>query len=69
MPLYNFMWIVLIYGFFGWCGEVAFAAVKDGKFVNRGFLNGPICPIYGFGVLIVTVALEPIAKEINRGIE
>ena len=64
MPLYNFMWIVLIYGFFGWCGEVAFAAVKDGKFVNRGFLNGPICPIYGFGVLIVTVALEPIANNI-----
>lgn len=64
MLLYNFMWIVLIYGFFGWCGEVAFAAVKDGKFVNRGFLNGPICPIYGFGVLIVTVALEPIANNI-----
>lgn len=64
MPLYNFMWIVLIYGFFGWCGEVAFAAVKHGKFVNRGFLNGPICPIYGFGVLIVTVALEPIANNI-----
>lgn len=64
MPLYNFMWIVLIYGFFGWCGEVAFAAVKHGRFVNRGFLNGPICPIYGFGVLIVTVALDPIADNI-----
>lgn len=64
MLLYDFMWIVLIYGFLGWCGEVAFAAVKHGKFVNRGFLNGPICPIYGFGVLIVTVALDPIANNI-----
>lgn len=64
MLLYNFMWIVLIYGFLGWCGEVAFAAVKHGKFVNRGFLNGPICPIYGFGVLIVTVVLNPIANNI-----
>lgn len=64
MQLYNFMWIVLIYGFLGWCGEVAFAAVKHGNFVNRGFLNGPVCPIYGFGVLIVTVALSPIADNI-----
>ena len=64
MLLYDFMWIVLIYGFLGWCGEVAFAAVKHGKFVNRGFLNGPICPIYGFGVLIVTVILSPIADNV-----
>lgn len=64
MLLYDFMWIVLIYGFLGWCGEVAFAAVKHGKFVNRGFLNGPICPIYGFGALIVTVILSPIADNV-----
>lgn len=62
--LYDFMRIVLIYGFLGWCGEVAFAAVKQGKFVNRGFLNGPICPIYGFGVLIVTVVLDPFSNNI-----
>lgn len=42
-----------IYGFLGWCSEVAFAAVRYRKFVNRGFLNGPICPIYGFGVVSV----------------
>lgn len=46
------------YGFVGWCIEVAFAAVKQRKFVNRGFLNGPICPIYGIGVGCVVQILD-----------
>ncbi|MGN0556351.1 MAG: hypothetical protein ACI4IV_00725 [Acutalibacteraceae bacterium] len=63
MAVYDQIWVVLIYGFLGWCGEVAFAAARHGKFVNRGFLNGPICPIYGFGVLIVSAVLSPIADN------
>ena len=61
--LYELIWVVLIYGFLGWCAEVAFAACTKGKFVNRGFLCGPICPIYGFGVLIVTAVLEPVRES------
>ena len=55
--LYQTVWIFLIYAFLGWCAEVAFAAVHKGKFVNRGFLNGPVCPIYGVGMLIVVTLL------------
>lgn len=62
--LYELLWFVLIYGFFGWCCEVVFAAVTTGKFVNRGFLNGPICPIYGFGMLIVLLCLHPVAENL-----
>ena len=58
--LYYFAFTVLIYGFLGWCGEVIFAALCHGKFVNRGFLGGPICPIYGFGMLIVLAVLTPV---------
>ena len=61
--LYMSAWIVLIYGFLGWCSEVVFAAVNSGKFVNRGFLNGPICPIYGFGVLIISLCLTPFVDN------
>ena len=43
----------LIYSFLGWCTEVIYAAVAEGRIVNRGFLNGPVCPIYGFGILAV----------------
>lgn len=40
-----------IYGLLGWCVEVVFAAIKDHRLVNRGFLCGPICPIYGIGMV------------------
>lgn len=50
----------LIYAFLGWCCEVSFATLKTGKFVNRGFLNGPICSIYGFGMVIVLLVLTPV---------
>ncbi len=52
--------LFFIYGFLGWCVEVAFAAFKNGCFVNRGFLNGPICPIYGFGLIVVVLLLRPL---------
>lgn len=58
--LYGALLCFFVYGFLGWCIEVAFAAVKQRKFVNRGFLNGPICPIYGIGVVSVVVILEPL---------
>lgn len=41
-----------------------YQAVELGKFINRGFLNGPYCPIYGFGVIIVAVSLNPLKENI-----
>lgn len=61
--LYYFVQFFFIYGFLGWCTEVAFAAWKERKFVNRGFLNGPICPIYGFGVCSVVYLLKPFQSN------
>lgn len=51
-----------LYGFIGWGVEVVYAAIKAHKLVNRGFLCGPICPIYGFGMvgLIYSVSLIPM---------
>lgn len=62
--LYEIIWIFLIYAFLGWCTEVAYAALNTGKFVNRGFLNGPVCPVYGFGVLVVVVVLTPLKENL-----
>ena len=53
MTYYQICWYFLIYSFGGWIVEVIFHAVALGKVVNRGFLNGPVCPVYGFGVLSV----------------
>ena len=43
---------------------MAFAAVAHGKFVNRGFVNGPICSIYGFGVMSVLLVLGPLKSSL-----
>ncbi|MBM6948161.1 putative ABC transporter permease [Mordavella massiliensis] len=59
MQIYELILYFFIYSFLGWCAEVAFATVKERRFVNRGFLNGPLCPIYGVGVTSVVVLLAP----------
>ena len=43
-----FFWF-LIYSFLGWLSETLLYMLRDGKVVKRGFLFGPLCPIYGFG--------------------
>lgn len=58
MSIYYSILYFFVYGFLGWCTEVIFAAFKQHRFVNRGFLNGPICPIYGVGVTLVIACLE-----------
>ena len=58
--MYQLLWIFFLYAFLGWCTEVSYAALRTGKFVNRGFLNGPVCPIYGCGVVVVLAWLEPL---------
>ncbi len=62
--LYEALWIFMIYAFLGWCCEVAFAALNQGKFINRGFLNGPVCPIYGFGMLAVVALLWRLRENV-----
>lgn len=62
--MYLYLWFFIIYAFIGWCTEVVYAAVSTGKLVNRGFLNGPVCPIYGFGVLAVISVLTPVKNNL-----
>lgn len=56
---YYFCW----WSIFGWFLEVVVRTLETGGFENRGFLNGPFCPIYGFGVTIITHILEPIQEN------
>lgn len=59
--LYQALMFFFIYGFFGWCLEVGYHAVKLGTWENRGFLNGAICPIYGVGVVAIHELLQPVS--------
>lgn len=47
-----------IYSFLGWVMEVLYALYDDKKLVNRGFLLGPYCPIYGFGSVFIIYILK-----------
>ena len=62
--MYRYLWSFFAYAFLGWCMEVSFAALTSGRFVNRGFLNGPVCPIYGCGAVIVLFCLEPLKDHL-----
>ncbi len=53
LSLYALVSYFVIYSFVGWIVEVIYQALKRGKIINRGFLNGPVCPIYGFGMVAV----------------
>lgn len=49
-----------IYSFIGWLLEVVYAMFVQRQFVNRGFLFGPICPIYGCGAVLLILSLSRV---------
>ena len=61
---YHFAWYFFLFSFIGWCAEVGYAAVVTKKFVNRGFLLGPYCPIYGFGIGLIYLLSVPFSKNL-----
>lgn len=56
----DLIFIFLIYSLFGWLLEVVAVAVKEGKFVNRGITNGPLCPIYGFCAILILLITRDV---------
>ncbi len=53
-----------IYSFLGWLWETCYVSVRKGKLINRGFINGPLCTIYGCGALAVYLILLPISDNL-----
>lgn len=60
----KYILIFFIYAIAGWVMESTMISIKNKKFVNRGFLIGPICPIYGYGVVLVTILLKKYQDDI-----
>ena len=52
-----------VYSFTGWLFEEIYAMIKYGKFVNRGFINGPLCPQYGIIMLIMLYDLRDLNHQ------
>jgi uncharacterized membrane protein len=64
MSLSDLFLVFLAYSVIGWISEVIYCSFLERKFVNRGFLAGPLCPVYGFGALLVIFLLEPFSGNI-----
>lgn len=62
------LWYFVIYSIMGWIAEVMYQAVHRGEIINRGFLNGPVCPIYGFGAIFIFTAYDLIEGMIGGNI-
>ena len=55
MIICRYVCLFFIYSFMGWIYESIFCTIKEKKWCNRGFLYGPIIPIYGFGAVIISI--------------
>lgn len=65
--IYNleiYFMLFIIYSFLGWVMECTLGVIQKHKFVNRGFLIGPYCPIYGVGVVSVSLLLTRFSNNI-----
>ena len=55
--------LFMAYSVLGWIIEVTGKFIEKGKFINRGFLIGPYCPIYGTGALLMTLLLNRYVND------
>lgn len=64
IPFYKLILFFVIYSFLGWISEISYAFYNRRIFVNRGFLFGPICPIYGSGLVVVIILTSGVKNNL-----
>ena len=62
--LNNILLYFIIYSFLGWCLESVYKTILEKRFVNSGFLYGPLCPIYGFGAVIMILIFGLLPQNV-----
>ena len=58
----NLILLFFAYSLLGWCIEVTLKYIQFHRFINRGFLTGPICPIYGSGAALITLIVGGLSR-------
>ena len=56
--LTEYLVLFYVYSLLGWCMEMVYCGIREHRLVNRGFLLGPCCPIYGVGMVTITVLFQ-----------
>lgn len=62
--LYKYIIYFFVYAFLGWVCESIYCSVGNKRIINRGFLNGPLCPIYGIGALVIILLLQKYKNSV-----
>ena len=59
-------WVLLFffYCFCGWVWESCYVSLRQRRWVNRGFLHGPLLPIYGSGAIIILFVTLPVEEDL-----
>ncbi|MBE6795148.1 MAG: hypothetical protein E7533_01030 [Ruminococcaceae bacterium] len=60
MSVLDYIFYFFLYSFVGWFFESCYCSIRPKKWINRGFLRGPICPIYGAGGMVILLLLVPL---------
>ena len=63
-PLSNLFLYFILYSFLGWVMETCYCSIVEHRLVARGFLYGPICPIYGGGVVLMVLFFTPLKQNL-----
>ena len=63
-PLPNLFLFFILYSFLGWVMETCYCSIMEHRLVARGFLYGPICPIYGGGVVLMVLFFTPLKQNL-----
>ena len=58
MLISKYVCLFTIYSIMGWIYETLYCTIKGGKWENRGFLYGPVCPIYGTGAVAISLIIS-----------
>ena len=63
-PIYELFLYFIFYSFLGWVMETCYCSICERRLVPRGFLYGPVCPIYGAGVLLMILLFTPLKRNL-----
>ena len=63
-PFQELFLFFFFYSFLGWLMETCYCSLREQHFVARGFLHGPLCPIYGCGVLLMILFFTPLKRNL-----
>ena len=66
IKIINFVLMFFIFSAIGWIIETIYCSLGNKRFINRGFLYGPLCPIYGVGALIFEICVAPLSDPFEK---